>query len=191
MSQTQSNVDPQEVQQFNAIAAQWWDPKGSLKPLHDLNPLRIQFIKEQAVVADKMILDIGCGGGLLTEALAKDGGIMTGIDMAADVIAVAIDHAKQQNLHIDYQQISAESYADLHPATYDSVICLELLEHVPRPEELVRACAALAKPGGNVFFSTLNRTLKSYLFAIIGAEYILRLLPQGTHDYQKFIRPSE
>lgn len=191
--QYHSNVDQQEIDKFAALADRWWDRDGEFKPLHDINPLRLAFIQQYCELAGKKILDVGCGGGILTESLAQCGGIVTGIDMAENVLAAARLHQSQhhQQLPIDYHLTTAEAFAEQHPGQYDIVTCMELLEHVPDPAAVVKACAALIKPNGAVFFSTLNRTPKAYLFAVVGAEYVLRLLPKGTHHYDKFIRPSE
>lgn len=186
-----NNLDPQEITKFEAVAHDWWNKNGEFKPLHDINPLRMQFIQEQAQLSDKKVLDVGCGGGILTESLAKERAIVTGIDMAERSLDIARKHATENNLSIDYQHITAEAFAQQQAHAYDVVTCLEMLEHVPEPSSVVRACAELVKPGGHLFFSTLNRNLKAYTHAILGAEYILGLLPRGTHDYAKFIRPSE
>lgn len=188
---TSPNVDPAEVAKFNAIANRWWDPDSEFKPLHDINPLRANFIDKHAAVAGKTVLDVGCGGGLLTEAMAHRGANVTGIDMGETPLKVAQLHALESNLPIDYQQTTAEAFAINHAAHFDVVCCLEMLEHVPDPASVIRACAAMVKPGGHLFFSTINRNPKAYAFAIVGAEYVLKLLPKGTHEYAKFIRPSE
>ncbi len=181
----------EEIQKFNQLAYDWWDEQGPLKPLHALNPLRLQFITQQINLTGKQVLDIGCGGGILTESLALSGAIATGIDLAPDVLQVARDHAKGQHLMIDYQCISAEDFAQKHSSQFDVITCMELLEHVPEPAAIINACKQLLKPGGLLFLSTLNRNLKSFLLAIIGAEYILNLVPKGTHEYAKFITPAE
>lgn len=186
-----NNADPAEIAKFNALAAEWWDPQGKFKPLHDLNPLRLAFIEQHCSLAGKTILDVGCGGGILTEALAKTGGELTGIDLAEAVLHAARLHATNQQLNIDYRAISIEALADTQPEHFDVVTCMELLEHVPDPARTIAACAKAVKPGGHLFFSTINRNWKSYFQAILGAEYILKLLPKGTHDYAKFIKPSE
>lgn len=186
-----ANVDPAEIAKFEALAARWWDPASEFKPLHQINPLRANFIDLHSPVAGKNHLDVGCGGGLLTEALAHRGAQVTGIDMGEAPLTVAKLHALESGLSIDYQKIPVEEFAKQQPATYDIVTCLEMLEHVPDPASVVNACAQLAKPGADLYFSTLNRNPKSYAFAILGAEYLLKLLPKGTHDYQKFIKPSE
>lgn len=186
-----SNIDKAEIAKFNALAARWWDPQGEFKPLHDINPLRLEFIAERAPLEGRKALDVGCGGGLLSEGLAARGADVTGIDLADGALDVARLHLLESGLRVDYRAISAEALAAESPESYDVVTCMELLEHVPDPASLVAACARLVRPGGRVFFSTLNRHPKAYLFAILGAEYVLRMLPKGTHDYAKFIRPSE
>jgi 2-polyprenyl-6-hydroxyphenyl methylase/3-demethylubiquinone-9 3-methyltransferase len=185
------NVDQQEIAKFAKLAATWWDPQGDLKTLHHINPVRLAFIEQLAPLAGKKVIDIGCGGGILTEALAKRAGDVTGIDMNVEALQIAEQHAKQHSLSIHYQCITAENMVMLHPRAYDTVVCMELLEHVPEPASIVQACAKLVKPGGDVFFSTINRNLKAYLLAVVSAEYLLKLLPKGTHDYAKFIRPAE
>ncbi|MDC9714528.1 MAG: bifunctional 2-polyprenyl-6-hydroxyphenol methylase/3-demethylubiquinol 3-O-methyltransferase UbiG [Gammaproteobacteria bacterium] len=188
-----SNVDFNEVDKFAALASRWWDKNSEFKPLHDINPLRLNYIKEKCggSLKGKKILDVGCGGGILAESLAKEGAIVTGIDMAEAGLEVAKLHLLESGLSVDYQKIPVEEFAEQHAGKFDIVTCLEMLEHVPDPASIIRACAVLAKSGGQLFFSTLNRNAKSYLFAIVGAEYILKLLPQGTHDWDKFIQPSE
>ncbi|CAM4373124.1 MAG: Ubiquinone biosynthesis O-methyltransferase [Legionellaceae bacterium] len=186
-----TNIDTREIIKFNEMASSWWDEKGPCKPLHDINPLRLHFIQENISLKGKKILDIGCGGGILTEALARQTEYVTGIDMSPEAITIARLHASIEKLNIDYQQVTAETFAEKNPQQFDIITCMELLEHVPHPESLIRACAKLIKPNGGIFFSTLNRTLTAYLFAILGAEYFLKLLPKGTHDYQKFIKPAE
>lgn len=186
-----SNIDKAEIAKFNALAARWWDPQGEFKPLHDINPLRLEFIAERAPLEGRKALDVGCGGGLLSEGLAARGADVTGIDLADGALDVARLHLLESGLRVDYRAISAEALAAESPESYDVVTCMELLEHVPDPASLVAACARLVRPGGRVFFSTLNRHPKAYLFAILGAEYVLRMLPKGTHDYARFIRPSE
>ena len=185
------NVDPAEIAKFEALAARWWDPTSEFKPLHEINPLRLKFIHQRAHLSGKNVLDIGCGGGILTEAMAGLGAHATGIDLGAAPLAVAKLHLKESGYDINYQQVAAEDLAQTHAAAFDVVTCMEMLEHVPDPASIIRACAKLVKPGGHVFFSTLNRNPKSWLFAIVGAEYVLRLLPRGTHEYMKFIKPSE
>lgn len=186
-----NNVDEQEIAKFAELASRWWDPEGEFKSLHAINPLRLNFIQNIASLAGKRVLDVGCGGGILSEAMAQQGAEVTGIDMAEASLAVARLHLLESGQQVDYQQITAEQLADAQPAAFDLVTCLEMLEHVPNPASIVQACHDLVKPGGEVFFSTLNRNPKSYLFAVIGAEYVLGLLPKGTHDYPKFIRPAE
>lgn len=181
----------EEVNKFNELAQRWWDVHGPLKPLHALNPLRLRFIQEQANLAGKHVLDIGCGGGILTESLAKADAKACGLDLASDVLTVAREHATSQNLAIDYHCMSVENFAQHYPKQFDVITCMELLEHVPDPPAVIAACAQLLKPGGQLFLSTLNRNLKSFLLAIMGAEYVLNLVPQGTHDYAKFITPAE
>lgn len=185
------NVDPIEIAKFSENAAHWWDLKGEFKALHEINPLRLSYIQQKTVLAGKKVLDIGCGGGILTESLARAGAIVTGLDMSEAALQVAKLHQFESNLQIDYLHTSAEEFAEQQPGQYDVVTCLEMLEHVPDPISIITAASRLVKSGGDIFFSTLNRTAKAYLFAIIGAEYILKLLPQNTHDFAKFIRPSE
>ncbi len=185
------NSDPDEIAKFNSIAQSWWDPQGEFAPLHAINPLRVQFIEKHVQLKDKEIIDIGCGGGLLSESLSQVGGHVTGLDLAPDSLMIAREHAKINHLKINYIESTAEAYAEEHPEEYDIVTCLEMLEHVPDPESIIQACASLAKPGAHLFFSTINRNLKAYLFAVVGAEYLLGLLPKQTHDYDKFIKPSE
>ncbi len=186
-----ANVDAIEVEKFDRLASRWWDPEGEFKPLHDLNPIRCNFIDGAVPVAEKALLDIGCGGGILSEGLAQRGATVTGIDMAQGPLEVAKLHAKANNLNIHYQASTAEQYALSHSEAFDVVTCLEMLEHVPDPSSVLSACEKLLKPGGHCFISTLNRTPKAYALAVLGAEYVLKWLPKGTHDYQKFIRPSE
>lgn len=185
------NVDPQEIAKFASLAAHWWDSEGELKTLHQINPLRLRYIEEKVTLRDKNVIDIGCGGGILAESMFKQGAVVTGIDLNKSVINVAKLHQHESGTQVDYQCVSAEAMANQHPQQFDVVTCLELLEHVPDPVSIIKACATLAKPQGHLFFSTLNRHLKSYLFAILGAEYLLKILPKNTHDYAKFIRPSE
>lgn len=187
----QANVDLDEIRKFSELAHRWWDETSEFEPLHRINPLRLGWIDEHAQIAGKQVLDIGCGGGILSESMAVRGAQVTGIDMSAEALGVARLHLLETGREVNYQQISAEDFAAAHPGTFDVVTCMEMLEHVPEPASVVRAAAALVKPGGQVFFSTLNRNRKAWLFAIIGAERILKLLPQGTHDYQRFIKPSE
>ncbi len=195
MSQTNSsasaNVDAGEIAKFERMANRWWDPQGDFKPLHQMNPVRANYIDLKARVAEKKLLDIGCGGGLLSEAMAQRGALVTGIDMGEAPLEVARLHAEASGLTIDYRRTTAEALAAEAPQQFDVVTCLEMLEHVPDPAQVINACFALVKPGGHVFFSTLNRTPKAYLMAVLGAEYVLRWLPRGTHEYKKFIRPSE
>lgn len=186
-----SNVDVEEIRKFEALASRWWDPHGEFRPLHAINPLRLGFIDRRAPLRGKRVLDVGCGGGILTEAMAALGAGVTGIDLGEAPLAVARLHLKESGQKVDYRLVSAEALAAEEPASFDVVTCLEMLEHVPDPASTVAACARLVKPGGRVFFSTINRNPKAWLFAIVGAEYILRLLPRGTHDYMKLIRPSE
>jgi 2-polyprenyl-6-hydroxyphenyl methylase/3-demethylubiquinone-9 3-methyltransferase len=185
------NADPQELEKFSALAHRWWDPSSEFKPLHQINPLRLDWIDALAPLAGKSALDIGCGGGILAEAMARRGARVKGVDLSEKALKVARLHSLESRVAVDYEAVSAEDLAARSPAAYDIVTCMELLEHVPDPGSTVRACARLARPGGQVFFSTINRNLKSYLFAVIGAEYLLKLLPRGTHDYSKFVRPSE
>ena len=186
-----ANVDYSEIAKFEALASRWWDRNSEFKPLHDINPLRMSFIDSKINLAGLQVLDIGCGGGILTEAIAHRGANVTGIDMGEAPLSVAKLHLLESKLEISYQQCSAESFAEDHAGKFDVITCLEMLEHVPDPGSVLKACHSLLKPGGHLFLSTINRNPKSYLFAILGAEYILKMLPKGTHDYQKFIRPSE
>lgn len=185
------NLDQSEISKFDRIANTWWDLNGEFKPLHDMNPLRANYIDEHAGVAEKKLLDVGCGGGILCEAMAQRGALVTGIDMADTPLEVARLHALESKTQIDYVKSTAENFAEKFPAQFDIVTCLEMLEHVPDPASVIQACARLVKPGGQLFFSTINRNPKAYALAILGAEYLLKLLPRGTHDYKKFIRPSE
>lgn len=186
-----SNVDHAEIAKFEALAHRWWDRESEFKPLHDINPLRVNWIDEHVPLAGKTVIDVGCGGGILSEAMAQRGAKVTGIDMGEAPLSVARLHLFESNLEVDYRQVTAEQMAAECPGQFDVVTCLEMLEHVPDPASVIRACHALVKPGGQVFFSTINRNPKAYLFAIVGAEYVLQLLPRGTHDFRKFIRPSE
>lgn len=186
-----SNVDRSEVAKFEALASRWWDRNSEFKPLHDINPLRVQWIDQRAGLAGKTVLDVGCGGGILSEAMALRGADVTGIDMGEAPLAVAQLHQLESGAKVNYRRCTAEELAAEMPGQFDVVTCLEMLEHVPDPASVIRACYTLVKPGGEVFFSTINRNPKAYLFAIIGAEYVLRMLPRGTHDFKKFIRPSE
>lgn len=185
------NVDPVEIEKFAALAERWWDPHSEFKPLHEINPLRADFIDSHAGLQGKRLVDVGCGGGILSEAMAERGATVTGIDMADTPLAVARTHAEDSGLEIEYLECTAESLAAERPGQYDVVTCLEMLEHVPDPASVVAACASLCKPGGDLFFATINRNPKAWLFAIVGAEHLLKLLPKGTHEYEKFIRPSE
>ena len=185
------NVDPQEVAKFSDLAHRWWDPSSEFKPLHEINPLRLGWIDHLAPISARKVLDVGCGGGILAEAMAQRGGKVKGIDLSERALKVAALHQLESKVNVDYEKIPAEELAAREPGQYDIVTCMELLEHVPDPASTVAACAALARPGGHLFFSTINRNPKSYLFAIIGAEYILRMLPRGPHDYARFIKPSE
>ncbi len=185
------NSDPVEIEKFNKLAHAWWNEEGEFGPLHAINPLRLKFIQDHVDLQNLNVIDVGCGGGLLCESLAKAGSHVTGLDLAPDSLAVATHHAKKNNLLINYINKTVEAYSEENPGQFDVVTCLEMLEHVPDPASVVKACAALTKPGGHLFFSTINRNPMAYLKAIIGAEYILGLLPKQTHDYAKFIKPSE
>lgn len=185
------NVDRAEIAKFEALASRWWDRNSEFKPLHEINPLRTNWIDQRAPLAGKEVLDIGCGGGILAEAMALRGARVTGIDMGEAPLAVARLHQLESGVDVEYEQSTAEAFAERHPGRYDVVTCLEMLEHVPDPSSVIRACSQLVKPGGHVFFSTINRNPKAFLFAIVGAEYILRMLPRGTHEFAKFIRPAE
>ncbi|WP_049721782.1 bifunctional 2-polyprenyl-6-hydroxyphenol methylase/3-demethylubiquinol 3-O-methyltransferase UbiG [Gilvimarinus polysaccharolyticus] len=185
------NADAAEIAKFEQLADKWWDLDGEFQPLHGMNPLRANYIDQHSPVAEREVLDVGCGGGILAEALAQRGARVTGLDMGEAPLAVARKHATQNDLNIDYRHGTAEQLAAEQPGRYDIVTCLEMLEHVPNPASVISACATLVKPGGTVYFSTINRTAKAWGLAVVGAEYVLRLLPKGTHDYKKFIRPSE
>jgi 2-polyprenyl-6-hydroxyphenyl methylase/3-demethylubiquinone-9 3-methyltransferase len=185
------NADAAELNKFSELAHKWWDKSSEFKPLHDINPLRLNYIDQAAGLNGKAVLDVGCGGGILCESMTQKGAKVTGIDLGEKALKVAQLHSLESGITVDYQLISVEALADKQPASFDVVTCLEMLEHVPNPASVVAACAKLVKPGGHVFFSTINRNPKSYLFAVIGAEYVLNMLPRGTHDYQKFIKPSE
>ena len=185
------NADELELQKFSALAHRWWDPNSEFKPLHDINPLRLNYIDQHAHLPGKKVLDVGCGGGILSESMATRGALVTGIDLGEKPLKVAKLHLLETGQQVDYRLIAAEDMAAEQPEQFDVVTCMEMLEHVPDPASIVRACAQLVKPGGHLFFSTINRNPKSYLFAVIGAEYLLNLLPRGTHDYAKFIKPSE
>ena len=187
----ESNVDPEEIAKFEKLASRWWDPNSEFKPLHDINPLRADWIDDLADIKGKSVLDVGCGGGLLCEALVHRGAKVTGIDMGEAPLAVARLHQLESGIEVSYEQSTAESFAEQHTEKFDVVTCLEMLEHVPDPSAVVSACAALCRPGGDLFFSTINRNPKAFLFAIVGAEYVLNLLPRGTHEYAKLIKPSE
>lgn len=191
MSNPQENIDTAEIAKFDALASRWWDPEGEFRPLHQINPLRVDYIRQRTKLAGCKVLDIGCGGGILTESLAGLGASVTGIDMAEGPLAVARLHQAESGTDVEYLQTTAEEIAARQPGDFDVVTCLEMLEHVPKPSTVIRACAELVRPGGDVFFSTINRNPKSFLFAIVAAEHVLRLLPAGTHEYRKFIRPSE
>ncbi|QWT45899.1 bifunctional 2-polyprenyl-6-hydroxyphenol methylase/3-demethylubiquinol 3-O-methyltransferase UbiG [Azospira inquinata] len=186
-----TNADPLEVQKFSDLAHRWWDPQSEFKPLHDINPLRLDWIDRSVSLAGKRVLDVGCGGGLLSEGMAALGADVTGIDLSEKALGVAKLHLLESGRQVDYQKTAVESLADAQPNSFDVVTCLEMLEHVPTPASVIKACSSLLKPGGEAFFSTLNRNLKSYLMAVVGAEYLLNMLPKGTHDYAKFIKPSE
>ncbi len=184
------NIDHREVNKFNNLAARWWDRNGECKPLHDINPLRLDYISQYTDLKEKNIIDVGCGGGILSEGLAQRGATVTAIDMSEAALTVAKLHLFESNLQINYQQTTVEQWAEKHPQQYDVVTCMEMLEHVPNPASVILACSQLVKPEGKIFFSTLNRHWKSYLMAILGAEYVLQLLPKGTHDYAHFIKPA-
>lgn len=191
MTQTSPNIDPQEIAKFEELASKWWDRNSEFKPLHDINPLRLGFIDRIGKLAGKKVLDVGCGGGILSESMAQRGAEVTGIDMGAAPLKVARLHGLESGVNVTYQQIAVEELAAQQPESFDIVTCMEMLEHVPDPASVIAACAKLVKPGGHLFFSTINRNPKAYMFAIVGAEYLLNMLPKGTHDYAKFIRPSE
>ena len=188
---TEHNVDPAEIQKFEDLASRWWDKNGEFKALHEMNPIRLNFINTNSPLTGMKVLDVGCGGGILTESMAKSAAIVTGIDMGKAPLSIAKLHAMEEELNIEYTQITVEAHAEEKAASYDIVTCMELLEHVPDPISIIKSCAQLVKPGGFIYFSTVNRNAKSYLFAILGAEYVMKMLPKGTHDYSKFIRPSE
>ncbi len=185
------NVDHDEIAKFEALASRWWDKESEFKPLHEINPLRVNFIDQHIPLAGKRVLDVGCGGGILSESMAVRGADVTGIDMGTTPLKIAKLHGLESGIKVNYQQVTVEQLAEQHPGSFDIVTCMEMLEHVPDPASVVSACAKLTKPGGKLFFSTLNRNPKSFLFAIVGAEYLLNLVPKGTHDHSKFIRPSE
>lgn len=190
---TAQNVDANEIAKFEALASRWWDPTGEFKPLHEINPLRLNYIDERAPLPGRKVLDVGCGGGLLSEGMALRGAHVTGIDLGEAPLSVARLHGLESGVKVDYQKVAVETLADdpAHAGTYDAITCLEMLEHVPEPASVITACARLLKPGGDLFVSTINRNPKSFLFAIIGAEYVLNMLPKGTHEWKRFIRPSE
>jgi len=187
----QINADPQELQKFSALAHRWWDPTSEFRPLHEINPLRLQWIDRHAALAGKRVLDVGCGGGILSEAMAGRGAQVTGIDLSDKALKVAQLHLLESGRQVEYREVAVETLAQEQPGSFDVVTCMEVLEHVPDPGSQIQACARLLKPGGHAFFATINRNPKSFLFAIVGAEYVLRLLPRGTHEYSKLIRPSE
>lgn len=191
MNATHANASQAELDKFGALASRWWDPQGPQRPLHELNPARLGYVRSRATLASARVLDVGCGGGLLAEAMARQGATVTGIDMVPEALAVARRHAAEADLRLDYQEGSAEEWAQAHPAAYDVVTCMELVEHVPDPASLVAACARLARPGGNIFFATVNRTLLAGLLVIGVAEYVLGIVRKGTHRYSKFVRPEE
>ncbi len=191
MTATEKNVDSAEIAKFDALASRWWDPQGEFKSLHEINPLRLDYIRQRTNLDGSKVLDVGCGGGILAESLAVKGATVTGIDMAEKPLGVARLHQSESGTNVEYLQCTAEDLAERRAGEFDVVTCLEMLEHVPSPAKIIAACTALVKPGGDVFFSTINRNPKSFLFAIVGAEYVLSLLPAGTHEYEKFIRPSE
>jgi 2-polyprenyl-6-hydroxyphenyl methylase/3-demethylubiquinone-9 3-methyltransferase len=190
MTQT-ANIDPAEIKKFEDLASRWWDKQGEFKPLHEMNPLRLNFINTGSPLENKTVCDIGCGGGILSESMALCGATVTGSDMGKAPLAVARLHALESDVDIDYQQITAEDMAQQKPSSFDVITCMEMLEHVPDPASIIQACFDLVKPGGSVYFSTINRNPKSYMFAIVGAEYLMKMLPRGTHDFAKFIKPSE
>jgi 2-polyprenyl-6-hydroxyphenyl methylase/3-demethylubiquinone-9 3-methyltransferase len=185
------NADPAELEKFSQLAHRWWDPEGEFRPLHQINPLRLDWIDRHASLKGKTVLDVGCGGGILAEAMAARGATVSGIDLSEKALKVAQLHLHESGLKVSYEYVGVEEFAARHAGEFDVVTCMELLEHVPQPGSMVAACARLVRPGGQVFFSTINRNPKSYLFAVVGAEYVLKLLPKGTHDYARFIKPSE
>jgi len=191
MTTARKNVDPAELAKFDSYASRWWDTEGEFRSLHEINPLRLDWIRQHVKLAGSKVVDIGCGGGILTESVFAVDATVTGIDMAEGPLAVAKLHQHESGAVVDYRQCTAEELAEAEPGQYDVVTCLEMLEHVPDPSQVIRSCAELVPPGGHVFFSTINRNPKSFMFAIVGAEYVLKLLPSGTHEYDKFIRPSE
>ena len=189
--QNSPNIDHNEIAKFEALATRWWDPESEFRTLHQINPLRLDFINERAPLEGKKVLDVGCGGGILSESMATRGARVTGIDMGEKPLAVAKLHLKESGLEVDYRQTTAEALAIEEPESFDIITCMEMVEHVPDPASVINACSRLVRPGGELFFSTINRTPKAWLFAIVGAEYLLNILPKGTHTYEKFIRPSE
>ncbi len=191
MTTTHLNADPAEIQKFSDLAHRWWDPTSEFRPLHEINPLRLEWIHQRASLTGKKVIDVGCGGGILAESMARKGADVTGIDLSEKALKVADLHSLESGVQVRYRHIAVEDMAAEEAGQYDVVTCMEMLEHVPDPASVIQACTRLVKPGGHVFFSTLNRNPKSYLFAIIGAEYVLQMLPKGTHDYAKFIKPSE
>ncbi|MDD5394213.1 MAG: bifunctional 2-polyprenyl-6-hydroxyphenol methylase/3-demethylubiquinol 3-O-methyltransferase UbiG [Thiothrix sp.] len=191
MTTQHPNVDPNEIRKFEELAYRWWDTNSEFKPLHDINPLRLNYIDDRVQLQGKKVIDIGCGGGILAESMARRGAQVTGIDMGATPLSVAQMHALESQVEVEYRQISAEAMANEAAGQFDAVTCMEMLEHVPDPASVIAACATLVKPGGDVFFSTINRNPKAFLLAIIGAEYVMNMLPKGTHEYGKFIKPSE
>ena len=191
MEKDEINVDPLEIEKFSQLAHRWWDPTSEFRPLHEINPLRLNYIEELAGMEGKTVVDIGCGGGILSESMAASGANVTGIDLSEKALKVAKLHLLESGQQVDYRRITAESLAEEKPQHYDIVTCMEMLEHVPDPMSVIQSCAKLTKPGGWVFFSTINRNPKSYVYAIIGAEYVLNILPRGTHEYAKFIKPAE
>jgi len=191
MNENKANIDPSEQQKFDRIAATWWDPDGESRPLHDLNPARLAYITERAKLKDKRVVDVGCGGGILTESLAKQGALVTGIDIAEKALSVAKLHLYESGCEVDYQHATAEAWADEHTGSVEIVTCMEMLEHVPDPQSVVTACARMLEEGGHLFMSTLNRNAASFAIAILGGEHITRIIPKGTHQYDRFIKPSE
>ena len=187
----QKNIDIDEVKKFSSRALQWWDAEGEFRTLHDINPVRLSYIENVISIKDKKVLDIGCGGGLLSEAMASQGATVTGIDASTSNILIASEHARNNNIKVDYDSCTAEEFSSNHVDEYDLITCMELLEHVPEPESIIKACSRMIKPGGHVILSTINRNLKAYILAVLTGEYLLKLLPKGTHHYEKFIRPSE
>ena len=189
--QNSPNIDHNEIAKFEALATRWWDPESEFRTLHQINPLRLEFINERAPLEGKKVLDVGCGGGILSESMATRGARVTGIDMGEKPLSVAKLHLKESGLEVDYRQTTTEALAIEEPESFDIITCMEMVEHVPNPASVINACSRLVRPGGELFFSTINRTPKAWLFAIVGAEYLLNILPKGTHTYEKFIRPSE